>query len=76
MLLETIFSGGCADSELPRKGHLLDPETRAALCGQHFSNQHHVECSDIDAEDFIGSEACKKCLSRKAALILRVSPNA
>ncbi len=59
--VQTVFCGGCCDSEWPRKVHLLNEETGGALCGQFFPTFSNVEESECARSHFFGNEACQKC---------------
>jgi hypothetical protein len=67
-ILETVFCGGTSDSRYPRKVHLLDRDAEQPLCGQHIPHQELVECSEIDEVNYVGDEACAKCLKKKSSL--------
>lgn len=70
--LATLFCGGTSDSLNPRKTHLLNESTGKALCGQHIAHIERVDCNEIDAENYNGSDACQKCL-RKLSVPMETS---
>lgn len=69
MQLATIFAGGCEDSANPRKLHLLNEATGKPYCGQVFQYHGRVNCDHIEADDFVGAEACSRCLKHIPRLI-------
>jgi hypothetical protein len=69
--LAILFHGGGEDSALPRKVHLLNPETGQAMCGQYICHKERIDTDFIMAEDFVGQAACQKCLKRKIEAINR-----
>lgn len=74
--LPILFHGGGEDSALPRKVHLLDPETGRAMCGQYIAHLERIDSDFIKSDDYQGQAACQKCLKLKDAAIQKFAIHA
>lgn len=68
MKIPIVFCGGVSDSNLPRKANIAEcGHGASALRTALFFHSGWVDCDVISPEDYIGSEACSKCLRAVAA---------
>lgn len=62
----TFSTGGVLDSSAPRKVHAWNFAAGKTLCGQAFRRVERGEVLDTPAENFTGSEVCRKCAKKLA----------